>query len=104
MPSSTRPGYCRMTNFDLSAQGIVVKRIHRNLAPSVLYEEAIRTESGTTISDTGALIAYSGAKTGRSPKDKRVVKQPATEQDVWWGPVNAPLDELTFNINRERAI
>jgi phosphoenolpyruvate carboxykinase (ATP) len=93
-----------MARFDLSAHGITVQHVHRNLPPSILYEEAIRTEAGTTISDKGALIAYSGKKTGRSPKDKRIVQQASTERDVWWGPVNSPLDELTFNINRERAI
>ncbi|MCA9149292.1 MAG: phosphoenolpyruvate carboxykinase (ATP) [Planctomycetales bacterium] len=93
-----------MSQFDLKTHGIHVADIQRNLPPSMLYEEAIRNDLGTTISDTGALIAYSGEKTGRSPKDKRVVKQETTEGDVWWGPVNFPLDELTFNINRERAI
>jgi phosphoenolpyruvate carboxykinase (ATP) len=90
-------------SFSLSAHGITVQNVLRNPAPSVLYEEAIRHEPGTTIADSGALIAYSGEKTGRSPKDKRVVRHPATEGDVWWGPVNFPLDETTFNINRERA-
>lgn len=88
---------------DLSIHGIHVKNVLRNPAPSRLYEEAIRHESGTTIADSGALIAYSGEKTGRSPKDKRVVRHAASEQNVWWGPVNFPLDELTFMINRERA-
>ncbi len=37
------------------------------------------------------------------PKDKRIVKHPNSEADVWWGPVNIPLDELSFAINRERA-
>lgn len=89
--------------FDLSAHGITVQEVLRNPAPSQLYEEAIRNDPGTSIADSGALIAYSGAKTGRSPNDKRVVKNPASEQNVWWGPVNFPLDELTFMINRERA-
>jgi len=89
--------------FNLSSQGIAVKDVLRNPAPSRLYEEAIRHEPGTTIADTGALIAYSGEKTGRSPQDKRVVRNPASEKDIWWGPVNFPLDELTFMINRERA-
>lgn len=40
------------------------------------------------MTSTGALTAYSGAKTGRSPSDKRVVKEPGSEKDVWWGPVN----------------
>lgn len=89
---------------DLSAHGITVGNIYRNPDPSALYEEAIRHEPGTCISDTGCLIAYSGEKTGRSPQDKRVVRHHASEKDVWWGPVNFPLDELTFSINRERAV
>ena len=92
-----------MESFDLSAHGLSVKTVLRNAAPSKLYEEAIRFEPGTTISDTGALIAYSGEKTGRSPKDKRLVNNAASADDIWWGPVNFPLDEVTFAINRERA-
>ncbi|MEZ6061320.1 MAG: phosphoenolpyruvate carboxykinase (ATP) [Planctomycetaceae bacterium] len=92
------------TPFNLSDHGITVADVQRNLDPAALYEEAIRFGSGTSISDTGCLIAYSGEKTGRSPKDKRVVRHPESEQNVWWGPVNFPLDELTFSINRERAI
>jgi phosphoenolpyruvate carboxykinase (ATP) len=92
-----------MSEFDLKRHGLTVKRVLRNPAPSKLYEEAIRFESGTTISDTGCLIAYSGEKTGRSPLDKRIVNHPESSEDIWWGPVNFPLDELTFSINRERA-
>lgn len=93
-----------MNGFDLSRHDITVATVLRNVAPSLLYEEAIRFDKGTTISDAGCLIAYSGEKTGRSPQDKRVVRHPATERDIWWGPVNFPLDETTFMINRERAI
>jgi phosphoenolpyruvate carboxykinase (ATP) len=92
-----------MSTFDLTKYGITVRSILRNASPAKLYEEAIRHEPGTSISSAGALIAYSGAKTGRSPKDKRVVKSPNCAQDVWWGPVNFPMEELYFNINRERA-
>lgn len=89
--------------FNLEQHGITVKKVYRNLSPSQLYEEAIRHEKGTRISDKGALIAYSGEKTGRSPKDKRVVRHPDSEKDIWWGPVNFPLDENSFCVNRERA-
>ena len=88
----------------LAAYGLDVEDIRRNPAPAHLYEEAIRKDRKSTISNRGALIAYSGDKTGRSPKDKRVVRHPDSEVDVWWGPVNVPLDELTFAINRERAM
>jgi len=53
-----------------------------------LYEDALVYESGSAITSSGALSAYSGAKTGRSPSDKRIVKEPSSEGEIWWGPVN----------------
>ncbi len=88
---------------DLSVHGIHVKNVLRNPAPSRLYEEAIRHESGDHDCGLRSTDRLLGEKTGRSPKDKRVVRHAASEQNVWWGPVNFPLDELTFMINRERA-
>ena len=90
--------------FSLDKQGIAVHEVHRNASPAFLYEAALRFEKGSTISSTGALIAYSGKKTGRSPTDKRVVDEPETREDVWWGSVNIKLDPQSFVINRERAI
>jgi phosphoenolpyruvate carboxykinase (ATP) len=87
----------------LEPYGITVREIHRNLSPSSLYEHAIRYEKDASIAENGALVAYSGQKTGRSPKDKRVVKDPKSEKDIWWGSVNIPLDHRSFDINRERA-
>ncbi|KAI4156838.1 MAG: hypothetical protein L6R39_000970 [Caloplaca ligustica] len=88
-----------------------------NPSVAALYEDALVYETGTAITSTGALTAYSGAKTGRSPLDKRIVKEPSSEKDVWWGPVNKamtpeiwndmPLSRLylqVWKINRERAI
>nr|AUN37402.1 phosphoenolpyruvate carboxykinase (ATP) [uncultured bacterium] len=75
----------------------------RNPAPAKLYIDAIREDPACAIADSGALIAYSGEKTGRSPGDKRVVKHPNSEKDVWWGSVNIPIDENSFLINLERA-
>jgi len=90
--------------FSLDKQGISVSEIYRNPSPAFLYEAALRFEKGSTISSTGALIAYSGKKTGRSPTDKRVVDDPEIRDDVWWGSVNIKLDTQSFVINRERAI
>jgi phosphoenolpyruvate carboxykinase (ATP) len=67
--------------FDLKDQGVTVAEIHRNLPPSALYEHAIRYEKDASIAENGALVAYSGVKTGRSPKDKRVVRHPDSEAD-----------------------
>jgi phosphoenolpyruvate carboxykinase (ATP) len=89
--------------FNFKDHGITAAEIHRNLPPSALYEHAIHYEKDASIAENGALVAYSGAKTGRSPKDKRVVKHPESEADVWWGTVNIPITLQTFAINRERA-
>ena len=93
-----------LQQLDLKPYGITVETVLRNLPPARLYEEAIHREPGSSIAESGALVAYSGAKTGRSPQDKRIVRHPDSEPDVWWGTVNFPMDEQGFSINRERAI
>jgi phosphoenolpyruvate carboxykinase (ATP) len=89
--------------FSLDKHGITVSELYRNASPAFLYEAALRFEKGSAISSTGALIAFSGKKTGRSPTDKRVVDEPEIRDDVWWGNVNIKLDPQSFLINRERA-
>ncbi len=93
-----------MAKFNLSQYGIDVEKIHRNSSVPVLYEIGLRNEAGTAISDVGALLVYSGEKTGRSPKDKRIVRNPESEKNIDWGPINIGLDEHTYFVNRERAI
>ncbi|KIM54989.1 hypothetical protein SCLCIDRAFT_135661 [Scleroderma citrinum Foug A] len=78
-------------------------QLKRNASPAQLYEDAIKNE-GAVISSSGALINFSGKKTGRSPKDKRIVYEETSKDDIWWGSVNIKMDEHTFEINRERAI
>ena len=56
------------SSFSLSAHGLTVDEIWHNLPPSVLYEHAIRYEKDASIAENGALVAYSGIKTGRSQK------------------------------------
>jgi phosphoenolpyruvate carboxykinase (ATP) len=87
----------------LSDQGVIVPEVYRNLAPAVLYEHAIRYEEKAGITDGGALVAYSGQKTGRSPKDKRIVQQEPSQNDIWWGPVNIAMPPKSFAVNHERA-
>jgi len=88
--------------------GLRVKEIIHNAAPGILYEHALRHEEGSFITSTGALTVSSGAKTGRSPADKRIVDEPqgwwAFTNEVWWGKVNIKLDDESFLINRERAV
>jgi phosphoenolpyruvate carboxykinase (ATP) len=79
-------------------------QIQHNPSVPVMYEDALVYENGSAISSTGALVASSGKKTGRSPKDKRLVEEPTSADKIWWGPVNTKLSEQSWNINRERAI
>jgi phosphoenolpyruvate carboxykinase (ATP) len=78
--------------------------VQRNAAPARLYQEALQREAGTLISSTGALVALSGAKTGRTPRDKRIVREAGSEADIWWGEVNIPLEVESFGRNRSAAI
>ncbi len=90
--------------FDLKQHDIEVTNIIRNASPAELYEQAVLYDAGTAISETGALMVRSGEKTGRSPSDKRIVRDPQTGDDIWWGEINIELDDHTFLINRERAV
>jgi len=81
-----------------------VEEIFYNSPPGVLYEQALQHEAGSAIVSSGALAVKSGAKTGRSPLDKRVVEEESSVDDVWWGKVNMKLDYNSFLTNRERAI
>ena len=92
------------TSFNLQKYGIETEQIYRNSSVPVLYELGLRLEKGTAISSVGALMTYSGEKTGRSPKDKRIVRHPDSENNIDWGPINIGLDEHTFMVNHERAL
>lgn len=109
----------RFLNLEL---GLTLSQVG-NPSVAALYEDALVYETGTAITSSGALTAYSGAKTGRSPLDKRIVREPSSEGEIWWGPVNKPMEPEVRNspvtsivdhvltsrlqvwrINRERAI
>jgi phosphoenolpyruvate carboxykinase (ATP) len=76
--------------------------IYRNTVPAKLYEEAILFDS-STITSTGGIASFSGTKTGRSPTDKRLVKQASIENDVWWGDVNIAMKEDSYEKLRKQA-
>ncbi len=76
---------------------------HRNAAVARLYEEALQFDGGR-ITSAGGLAALSGDKTGRSPNDKRIVQQESINKDVWWGPVNQPMPEASFDLVRQQAV
>ncbi|MDH3422732.1 MAG: phosphoenolpyruvate carboxykinase (ATP), partial [Gemmatimonadota bacterium] len=56
------------------------------------------------LANSGALIAFSAPKTGRSPQDKRIVEEETTKADIWWGNVNRPIPESSFQLNKQTAV
>jgi len=77
-------------------------RIHRNDLPPTLYEETIRRGLGR-IGVGGALVVDTTPYTGRSPKDKFVVRDPVGEPLVAWGSVNQPMDAAKFDALLDRV-
>ena len=66
------------------------------LTPEALWEQAARSGDGT-VGPGGVLVVSTGKYTGRSPKDKFIVREPSSEGDIWWGPVNRSIEQETFN-------
>lgn len=69
--------------------------IHRNLSIKELTKHALKQKEGI-LSDTGAVVVYTGRYTGRSPKDKFIIDSPQTHDKVDWGKINAPISEAHF--------
>jgi len=70
--------------------------LQKNLSVPRLVER-ILARGEAELSDTGAICAETGKYTGRSPKDKFIVKDDVTENTVDWGDVNQPIDEASFD-------
>jgi len=80
-----------------------VATVHLNLTPAELIEHALRNGEGH-LTDTGALMADTGKFTGRSPKDRFVVKDANTENSVWWGDINIPFDADKFDQLHQKMV
>lgn len=72
------------------------ERVYWNLTAPALYEEAARRHEGL-IAEHGPIVFHTGRHTGRSPRDKFVVRDAASEGDIWWGPVNQPMEPDRFD-------
>ncbi|OAI42437.1 phosphoenolpyruvate carboxykinase, partial [bacterium SCGC AG-212-C10] len=77
--------------------------VHRNLSTPVLYEHAVRRGEGKLLQG-GTFVVRSGERTGRSPKDKFLIKSPTISENVWWGAHNQPMSEDTFEHVRAKAL
>jgi phosphoenolpyruvate carboxykinase (ATP) len=78
-------------------------QVWRDLATPTLYEHAVRRYEGM-ISHLGPLVVRTGQYTGRSPRDKWVVDEPGSRDEVWWGQVNQPMSSETYERLRARML
>ncbi|MEL6264718.1 MAG: phosphoenolpyruvate carboxykinase (ATP), partial [Pseudomonadota bacterium] len=90
METGTVNPNCRVE--DMGIEGLA--QVHYNLTEPGLVEAAIRHGEGR-LGQGGTLLVETGKHTGRSPRDKFVVREPSVEGDVWWEN-NAPMDPEAF--------
>ncbi len=88
----------------LAVHGIETEgTVYWNPSTSQLYTHALERHEGR-IAEGGPLAVDTGKHTGRSPKDKFVVREPGSEDRIWWGDVNAEISEEHFEGLREKVV
>ena len=81
----------------LKQMGINPSAIHCNLSQKEWKEQELNRKEGR-LSDNGTIIVNTGIYTGRSPKDRFIVKTKDNEDLIDWGEVNQPLSEKSFDL------
>ena len=86
----------RAPEFTLADQGIATDAaVHWNLTTSPLYEQALANGEAMLAKD-GPLVVATGKHTGRSAKDKFIVRDGETESTIWWGKTNKGMTPAHF--------
>lgn len=80
----------------LREHGVSHSRINFNLSVEELYAEALSRGEGVLAANE-ALVVSTGKFTGRSPKDKFIVRANDSEKNVWWGTVNRDISQENFD-------
>jgi phosphoenolpyruvate carboxykinase (ATP) len=88
----------------LREHGIDVRgRVHWHPTTSQLYTDAL-ARGEARLAEGGPLVVDTGVHTGRSPRDKFLVREPGSEDRIWWSEINASLDEEAFEGLREKVV
>ncbi len=92
------------TDYELSEYGLKdLSKVYWNLNADELYK-IIEERGEGIISKNDAVIVETGEHTGRSANDKFTVKEPTSEDKIWWGKVNKPFSQETFNDLKDRMM
>jgi len=86
----------------LHQYGINASKVNYQLTSQELHEETLAKGQGKE-SSSGAIAVNTGEFTGRSPKDRFIVKDEITEDRVWWGNINIPFDAAKFDALYDRV-
>lgn len=77
--------------------------VYWNLCTPALYEQVIRRREGL-LAHLGPIVVRTGHHTGRSPNDKFIVKEPTSEEHIWWSDANKPFDIAKFDALYNRLL
>ena len=78
-------------------------KVYHNPEVPFIYEMATRSTPSNVntmrsiVANNGAIVAYSGEKMGRVPKDKRIVLDEVSQGKIWWGNVNMPMPKSSYD-------
>ncbi len=87
----------------LAAHGLRARgRVHWQPTTAMLYEQTL-ARGEARLAEGGALVVDTGRYTGRSPMDKFVVREPGSEERIWWSDVNAEMSEEHFDGLRDKV-
>jgi len=75
----------------------IADKLHYQLPPAELVRQSLHRGEGE-LNDTGALVIQTGTFTGRSPKDRYIVKDETTADAVHWNDFNQPMEEHHFDV------
>ena len=85
------------SDYGIDNQGLTnLRKVYWNLPSESLYEEVVFRGEGH-ISHMGPVIVDSGKHTARAAQDKFVVREPSTEENIWWGEYNRPISPANFD-------
>ena len=88
---------------ELAQHGISVRGdVYWHPTTAQLYEHAL-ARGEARLAEGGPLVVDTGVHTGRSPKDKFIVREPGSEARIWWGDVNAEISEEHFERLRHKV-
>ena len=91
-------------HFGLGQHGIYnVNNVFWTLPTSALYEWIVRRREGL-IAHLGPIVVRGGHHMGRSPNDKFIVREPSSQDKIWWGDVNRPFEEYRFEVLHSRLL